>query len=72
MNTDKIIDWCLIGTYATIIVLRLFKVINLEWWLIFSPFIIIGTCSISIIVLVTILALCTNLYKKIKNKRGTK
>jgi hypothetical protein len=72
MNTDKIIDWCLIGTYVTIIVLRLFKVINLEWWLIFSPFIIIGTCSISIIVLVTILALCTNLYKKIKNKRGTK
>jgi hypothetical protein len=68
MDDDRIVDWILIGGYLTIIILRIFNVIDWGWKWILIPFWLPLQLSIAGLILALIIGIPWKIYLNIKEK----
>lgn len=68
MDEDRIVDGILIGGYLTIIILRIFNVIDWAWKWILIPFWLPLLLSIAGLILGLIIIIPWKIYLKIKEK----
>lgn len=66
MNEDRIVDGLIIGGYLTIIILRIFNVIQWSWLWILCPFWLIAGGALLGAIIGLIIGLSLKIYEKIR------
>ena len=68
-NVDRIVDGTIIGAYLTIVILRLFNVIDWAWKWILTPFWLPIQLGIAGVIVGIIIGIPWKIYLKIKEKK---